>query len=95
MGNPGPWKPTRRERRVLLELLSDKASLSGSQLARVAQTGSGTTHATLVHLKRHGWVTHEDDDGYAGTGRRSCRLTPDGRTAARELLGLTAPGGKR
>lgn len=96
----GPPKPrpvvrlTRKNRRVLLVLLSGATDLSGYPICRAAMTGSGTVYYLLWRLEDAGWVASEwgpvfTDDGLR---RRFYRLTPYGRQQAYELLGLEAPG---
>lgn len=85
---------TRRNRRVLLVLLSGAPDLSGYPICRAAGVPSGTAYYVLWRLEDAGWVTSEwgpvfTDDGLR---RRFYRLTPTGRTGAYALLGLEAPG---
>lgn len=80
---------SRRERRVLLALLSGASSLSGYPLSRAAQVGSGTVYVVLARLERAGlvdadWETRADNK----SRRRFYRLTSEGRTYALEALGL-------
>lgn len=82
-----PWKPNRRERRILLVLMSGAGGLSGYPIARAAQVGSGYVYVALARLQHHGWVTSEWADG-PELRRRFYRLTLDGRRNALECLGL-------
>jgi DNA-binding PadR family transcriptional regulator len=84
-----PWKPSRRERRVLLALLSGASSLSGYPLGRVAQVTSGRVYITLAKLERLGWVDSEWQAGpHVGERRRFYHLTANGRRRVMDLLGL-------
>ena len=84
---------TRKNRRVLLVLLSGATNLSGYPICRAAGTGSGTVYPLLARLEREGWVTSEwgpvfTDDGLR---RRFYQLTADGRSEAYRMLGLEEP----
>jgi PadR family transcriptional regulator, regulatory protein PadR len=86
-----PWKPGRRQRRVLLVLLSGAPNLSGYPIGRAAQAGSFTVYPVLDRLEDCGWVTGEWGPGKPGSGRRRFyKLTPEGRKAVLLLLGLEA-----
>jgi DNA-binding PadR family transcriptional regulator len=85
---PRPWEPSRRERRVLLALLSGASNLSGYPVARAAQVGYGKVYVILARLEREGWA---DSDWGPETGhgrRRFYRLTGTGRRHALAMLGL-------
>jgi DNA-binding PadR family transcriptional regulator len=80
-----PWKPSRRERRVLLALLSGASNLSGYPIGRAAQVGSGRVYVTLAKLEKQAyWVVRDQVPG----GRAFYRLTPAGRHAVMGLCGL-------
>jgi DNA-binding PadR family transcriptional regulator len=83
-----PWKPTRRDRRVLLVLLTGAGNLSGYPISRAAQVGSGQVYVSLARLEREGWVDSDWGDGPPGRRRRYYRLTPTGRVRALASLGL-------
>jgi DNA-binding PadR family transcriptional regulator len=84
-----PWKPSRRERRVLLALLSGASNLSGYPLSRVAQARSGTVYAVLDRLEACGWVAGEFRESRGEPkARRFYTLTPEGRKAAMLFLKL-------
>ena len=85
---PKPWKPSRRQQRVLLVLLSGASNLYGYQLWRTSQVRSGTVYRVLDHLEDRGWVTGEFREQAAGKARRFYTLTPEGRKAALLLLRL-------
>ena len=82
-----PWKPNRRERRVLLALLTGASNLSGYPLARAAQVSYGYVYVALARLERFGWVTGEWGVG-PSPRRRFYQLTPMGRERAMLRLGL-------
>lgn len=88
-----PFRPSRRNRRILLALLSGAGNLSGYPISRAAQAGSGAVYLLLAKLERAGWVASEwgpvfNDEGMR---RRFYRLTPYGRVQAFRLLGLEGP----
>ena len=84
-----PWKPSRRERRVLLALLSGASNLSGYPVGHAAQVGSGRVYITLGRLEALGWVTKRaGEDGTSQGERRFYSLTPHGRSQVMRLLGL-------
>jgi DNA-binding MarR family transcriptional regulator len=84
-----PWKPRRRERRVLLALLSGASGLSISLVMRVAQVSSGTAYVTLARLERLGWVTARRENRTDELApRRFYSLTPDGRAEVLRMLRL-------
>jgi DNA-binding PadR family transcriptional regulator len=86
-----PWKPNRRERRVLLALLSGAGNLSGYPLGRTAQVGSLTVYRVLDRLEDRYWVIGQwEADKPKGERRRFYTLTPVGRTAVLGLLKLEA-----
>jgi PadR family transcriptional regulator, regulatory protein PadR len=85
---------TRRNRCVLLVLLSGAPGLYGYKMCQLAQVGSGTLYPLLERLERAGWVTAANAAApIPGTDlrRRMYWLTPTGRTEAFRLLGLEAP----
>lgn len=83
---------TRKNRRVLLVLLSGATNLSGYPICQAAMTGSGTVYYLLWRLEDAGWVTSEEGPVFNGDMRRRFyRLTPAGRSEAYALLGLEAP----
>lgn len=84
------WRPGRRDRRVLLALLTGAPELSGYPLSRAAQVGSGRVYVSLAALEREGWVTSEwGPPGERGHRRRFYSLTPAGRIKALAALGLS------
>jgi DNA-binding PadR family transcriptional regulator len=84
-----PWKPSRRERRVLLALLSGAPNLSGYPLSRTAQVSSFTVYRVLDRLEDRYWVIGEWEAGKPKEERRRFyALTPVGRTAVLRLLKL-------
>jgi PadR family transcriptional regulator, regulatory protein PadR len=86
---PETWKPSRRERRVLLALLSGASNLSGYPLSRTAQVAGGHVYVILARLERQGWVTGEWETGKPeGERRRFYALTPEGRKVALLFLKL-------
>jgi DNA-binding PadR family transcriptional regulator len=86
-----PWKPSRRERRVLLVLLSGASNLSGYPAGRAAQVSSWTVYRVFDRLEARGWAAGEWGPGQPGSGRRRFySLTPEGREAALGFLKLEA-----
>lgn len=83
----------RRARRVLLALLSGAGNLSGYDLGRVAQAGSGAVYPVLDRLEAAGWVTAgwDPEETPNGGRRRYYALTPYGRVRVMGVLGLTDP----
>ena len=82
-------KIRRRDRRVLLALLSDAENLSGAPIADTAQVSHARVHRVLARLVSAGYVTREawtraDDH----PRRRFYRLTSEGRAWAHAELGL-------
>lgn len=80
----------RKDRRVMLALLSGASNLSGYPLSRAAMVGSGSVYVILARLERRlGGVAGEWGEFTPNGGRRRYyRLTPEGRTRVMELLGL-------
>jgi PadR family transcriptional regulator, regulatory protein PadR len=79
----------------MLVLLTGAAGLSGYPISRVAMARSVSVYAVLDRLENRGWVIGEWEDrpdGVLGNRRRLYRLTPEGRTAVMELLGLKENG---
>jgi DNA-binding PadR family transcriptional regulator len=86
---PKPWKPTLRQQRVLLALLSGAPNLYGLTLCRVSQTGSKTVYPLLARMESCGWVTNVPPGPLAESPARHCyTLTPEGRKAALGFLKL-------
>lgn len=89
LGSERPWKPSRRDRRVLLALLSGAGNLSGYPISRTAQVRAGTLYPLLARLEKRGWVTSEWEVRTDGRlPRRFYSLTSEGRRCALALLGL-------
>lgn len=87
------WNPSRRDRRVLLVLLTGASNLSGYPLSRAAQVGSGSVYITLAKLERQEWVEGEWGEYTPNGGRRRYyHLTPYGRIRALRALGLEVAG---
>jgi DNA-binding PadR family transcriptional regulator len=84
------WKPNRRERRVILALLSGASNLSGWPLGNAAQVSSGSVYVCLARLERLGWVTGEQGPETGHGRRRFYRLTELGRSCGMKALGLEA-----
>lgn len=83
------WKPNRKDRRVLLALLTDAPNLSGYPLSKVAQVGSGAVYISLARLERQGWVTSDWETRSDELPRRRLyRLTGTGRKQAMAALKL-------
>lgn len=84
------WKPNRRERRILLVLMTGAPGLSGYPISRLAQTGSGSVYPTLARLEKLGWATSERDTVETPNGgrRRFYKLTVTGRENVARLLGI-------
>jgi DNA-binding PadR family transcriptional regulator len=90
-----PWKPNRRERRILLVLLTGAGNLWGLKIFHLAQVSSwGGMYVVLAKLEQQGWVTAESSCPFmslkTGESRRRMRyqLTDKGRAGAMEALGL-------
>ena len=83
-----PWKPSRRQQRVLLVLLSGASNLYGLTLMRASQTGSYTVYPLLDRLEDSKCVTGEYREQPGGKSRRVYALTPEGRKAALGFLKL-------
>lgn len=85
---------TRRQRRILLALLSGATNLSGYPLSRAAQVGSGAVYLFLVRLENAGLVVVAEEPLRPGQDveregrRRFYSLTPGGRVWAAAELGL-------
>jgi PadR family transcriptional regulator PadR len=88
-----PFRLTRRNRRILLVLLSGATNLSGYPICRAAGVRSGTAYLLLARLETAGWVASEWGPVFSDEGmrRRFYRLSPYGSQQAYELLGLEAP----
>jgi DNA-binding PadR family transcriptional regulator len=82
-----PWKPRRRDRRVLLVLLTGAPNLSGYVICRAAGLASGTVHPCLARLESMGWADSEWRPG-PEPRRRVYRLTKRGRYHGMLALGL-------
>ncbi len=86
------WKPNRRQRRILLVLMTGAPRLSGYPISRLAQTGTGTVYPTLARLEKLGWAYGEWETPNPlppGNGRRRFyQLTPFGREKVAGLLGM-------
>ena len=82
-----PWEPSRRERRVLLALLSG-ANLHGLTIMRLSQTGSRTVYPLLARLESRGWVTEEFREKPGEKARKVYTLTRQGRKVALGFLRL-------
>lgn len=89
------WKPNRRERRILLVLMTGAPGLSGYPISRLAQAGSGSVYPTLARLEKLGWVTGEWDAAETANGgrRRFYKLTVIGRENVAQLLGIEVSDG--
>ncbi|MGI5414252.1 PadR family transcriptional regulator [Actinomadura luteofluorescens] len=85
----------RRDRRVVLALLTGADNLSGYPLARAAQVSAVRVYRVLDRLQDADYVTATwtDVTGLGEDGvlrqRRCYRLTSDGRVWAHRTLGLT------
>lgn len=88
---PKPWNPSRKDRRVLLALLSGATNLGAITVSRAAQVGAGYVHVSLARLESFGWVTREWTD-YSPDRRCLYSLTPMGRERAMLRLGLRMGG---
>lgn len=110
MGNPAPYihrRVPRRDRRVMLVLLTGAPELSGYPISRAGMVSAGGVYITLARLEQAGWVTAEweprpMDRAAVRLGvelprsdqrRRFYRLTPKGRENALRVLGLKDPSG--
>lgn len=85
------WKPGRRDRRVLLVLLTGSGRLSSYPISRAAQVRSGHVFIVLRRLEREGWVASEveqDPPARQPGRRRFYRLTALGRYYGMKELGL-------
>lgn len=84
------WKPNRRERRILLALMSGLPRLSGYPISRLAQASPGVVYTVLGRLENGGWVLAEWDTKETPNGgrRRFYTLTPFGREYVTKLLGM-------
>ena len=93
-----PFRLTRRNRRILLVLLSGASNLGGFMIMRQARVGSGTLYPLLARMEARHWVEFEVDGQRAAPvtsrGRRAglYRLTPAGRAQVMGLLGLEEAG---
>jgi DNA-binding PadR family transcriptional regulator len=87
-------KPTRRERRILLALLTDADELAIWAIARTARVRSAKVSLCLDWLEDVSAVTSGwgAPTSVGGPRCRYYRLTPDGRRWAYERLGLTPRG---
>ena len=87
-------KPTRRNKRVLLVLLTGAANLSCYPIWRLAGSTAGRVYLILATLEDAGWVTGEWEAGIApgSPRRRFFSLTWKGCVKAMEMLGLEIPG---
>ena len=92
----GRHRIPRSHRRVMLVLLTGAGRLSGYPICRAAMTGPGTVYLVLERMEKRGWVAGEWEtpDPLPGDRprRRFYRLTPEGRSAVMELLGLEEAG---
>jgi DNA-binding MarR family transcriptional regulator len=87
----------RGDRRVMLALLSGAGNLSGARVYLAAGIGSGSFYTVVDRLEQRGYVWRERREPRFGEEMASFRyrLTPAGRVALLELLGLEEyePGG--
>jgi hypothetical protein len=87
----------RGDRRVMLALLSGAGNLSGARVYLAAGIGPGSFYPVVTRLEQRGYVWRERREPRYGEGMASFRyrLTPAGRAAVLELLGLEEyePGG--
>lgn len=84
-------RPTRRNKRVLLVLLTGAGNLGESTICHAAGV-SVTAHLILARLESAGWAEHWPEGVYpGGPYRRIYRLTCQGRAKAAGLLGLEMP----
>lgn len=79
---------SRRDRRVLLVLLTGASNLTGLRICEAAGIGSGTAYPALAKIERLGWVNRERVTGYGRPDRWLYSLTADGRAGVMEVLGL-------
>lgn len=87
---------TRRNRRVLLVLLTGATNLGGYTIMRQARVGSWTVHLLLARLEAAGWVKPVwslADLAHSGYNRQRAayQFTVKGRCEAFRALGLEAP----
>jgi DNA-binding PadR family transcriptional regulator len=83
-------KLSKRDRRVLVVLLTDATNLSGWTLARYAKVSGWRLYAFLDRLENEGLVQA------SGKPENRCyRLTPDGWVWAWDVLGLNPPEVRR
>jgi DNA-binding MarR family transcriptional regulator len=84
-------RAARRQRRVLLVLLTGASNLGGYTVCQAAQVGPGTFYPMMDRLERTGWVTGRWEAVPAGEDRprrRFYSLTLKGQMRARQMLGL-------
>jgi len=86
--NPYKRRVPRRDRRVMLALLSDAANLGGYAIMNAARIG--TPYLALARMERLGWVTREREypEPANRPPRTFYRLTAEGRANVMRLLGL-------
>jgi hypothetical protein len=82
----GAYWPGRRDRRVLLVLLSGAVNLGASTIAGAAQVPA--VGPSLTRLEVEGWAASDWSPEVGGHRRRLYRLTPVGRLRALAALGL-------
>lgn len=80
-------KLRRRDRRVVIALLTGAGNLSGFPLATLAQVSTARVYRVLDLMEDAGHVTAHWGDG-PRPRRRFYRLTPDGCAWAHRTLGL-------
>ena len=92
MEPPSPYRRhvPRRDRRVMLALLSDAANLGEYTICHAAGIGAGSAYPVLARLEGLGWTERERETPAPENRppRTFYRLTPEGRTRVMELLGL-------
>ncbi len=81
-------RDTRRNRRVLVVLLTGASNLSGYPVSRLS--GVGGVYVVLARLERAGWADSAWQEGVppGQDRRRFYHLTPRGRYGAAQLLRL-------
>lgn len=86
---PGkPWSPGRRDRRVLLAILSGASNLSLLTVSRVAQVSPRRAALTMAQLEGLGWIDRLHGHGTGPPRRRFYWVTSTGRAAVMSALGL-------